>query len=116
MPSVVKPLAIDVTDDESMVAGITRIIEEQGRLDLLVNNAGCGSYGALEDVSMEEARRRFEVNVFGAVRLMQLAFPHMREQRRGRIINITSMGDTCRRIATASASQSEPSSHSHRGR
>ena len=88
----IHPLAMDVTDDASMVAGIGRIIEEQGRLDVLVNNAGYGSYGALEDVSMDEARRQFEVNVFGAARLMQLALPHMREQQNGTIINITSMG------------------------
>ena len=88
----IKPLAMDVTDDDSMIGGITRITEEQGRLDVLVNNAGYGSYGALEDVSMDEARRQFEVNVFGAARLMQLALPHMREQHGGRIINITSMG------------------------
>ncbi|MFC7494269.1 MULTISPECIES: oxidoreductase [unclassified Nocardioides] len=88
----ITPLAMDVTDDDSMAAGIRRIIEEQGRLDVLVNNAGYGSYGALEDVPIEEARRQFEVNVFGAARLMQLALPHMREQQDGTIINVTSMG------------------------
>jgi NAD(P)-dependent dehydrogenase (short-subunit alcohol dehydrogenase family) len=84
--------AMDVTDDASMVAGIGRIIDEQGRIDVLVNNAGYGSYGAVEDVPIEEARRQFEVNVFGLARLIQLATPHMRAQRSGRIINISSIG------------------------
>ena len=69
---------MDVTDDASMVAGIDRIIDEQGRIDLLVNNAGYGSYGAVEDVPIDEARRQFEVNVFGLARLVQLVTPSMR--------------------------------------
>lgn len=84
--------AMDVTDDASMVAGIERIIAEQGRIDVLVNNAGYGSYGAVEEVPLEEARRQFEVNLFGLARLTQLALPHMREQRSGRIVNISSIG------------------------
>jgi NAD(P)-dependent dehydrogenase (short-subunit alcohol dehydrogenase family) len=83
---------MDVTDDASMVAGVERIIADQGRLDVLVNNAGYGSYGAVEDVPIEEARRQFEVNVFGLARLTQLATPHMRVQGSGRIINVSSIG------------------------
>ena len=83
---------MDVTDDASMVAGIDRIVGEHGRIDVLVNNAGYGSYGAVEDVPIEEARRQFEVNVFGLARLVQLVTPHMREQGSGRIINISSIG------------------------
>ncbi len=88
----VHTFAMDVTDDASMVAGVERIIAEQGRLDVLVNNAGYGSYGAVEDVPIEEARRQFEVNVFGLARLVQLVTPHMRARRSGRIINISSIG------------------------
>jgi NAD(P)-dependent dehydrogenase (short-subunit alcohol dehydrogenase family) len=90
--SGIRPLAMDVTDDDSMQSGVKQILAEQGRIDVLVNNAGYGSYGALEDVPLSEARYQFEVNVFGAARLTQLVLPHMREQRSGTIINITSMG------------------------
>jgi len=90
--------AMDVTDDDSMTSGVARIIEEQGRIDVLVNNAGYGSYGAVEDVPIEEARRQFEVNVFGLARLTQLVTPHMRAAarehlaQRPRIVNISSIG------------------------
>ena len=84
---------MDVTDDASMVAGVERVIAERGRIDVLVNNAGYGSYGAVEDVPIDEARRQFEVNVFGLARLTQLVTPHMRgAQGSGRIINISSIG------------------------
>ena len=85
-------VSMDVTDDASMVAGVERIIAEQGRIDALVNNAGYGSYGAVEDVPIDEARRQFEVNIFGLARLAQLVTPHMRTQGSGRIINISTIG------------------------
>jgi NAD(P)-dependent dehydrogenase (short-subunit alcohol dehydrogenase family) len=88
----VQVLAMDVTDDASMQAGIEEMVRRSGRIDVLVNNAGYGSYGAVEDVPLAEGRAQFDVNVFGAVRLIQLAVPHMRSQRSGTIINITSMG------------------------
>lgn len=88
----IRPLAMDVTDEDSMQAGIARILAEAGRIDVLVNNAGYGSYGALEDVPLAEARYQFEVNVFGAARLIQLVLPGMRAQRSGTIVNISSMG------------------------
>ena len=88
----VHTFAMDVTDDASMVAGVERIVAEQGRIDVLVNNAGYGSYGAVEDVPIDEARRQFEVNVFGLARLVQLVTPHMRSRKSGRIINISSIG------------------------
>ncbi len=65
---------------------------QSGRIDVLVNNAGYGSYGALEDVPLDEARRQFEVNVFGLARLCQLVLPTMRAQKSGKIVNITSIG------------------------
>lgn len=84
-------LAMDVTDDKSMTSGIDSIIAETRRIDVLVNNAGYGSYGAIEDVPLDEARRQFEVNLFGLGRLTQLVLPHMRAQKFGTIINISSM-------------------------
>ncbi|MCS7934122.1 oxidoreductase [Pseudomonas aeruginosa] len=85
-------LSMDVTNDASMQAGLNEIITKSARIDVLVNNAGYGSYGAVEDVPLDEARAQFDVNVFGAVRLTQLTLPHMRAQRSGSVINITSMG------------------------
>jgi NAD(P)-dependent dehydrogenase (short-subunit alcohol dehydrogenase family) len=87
-------MAVDVTDDGSMTAAVETVMREAGRIDVLINNAGYGSYGALEDVPPEEARRQFDVNIFGLARLTQLVLPAMRAQRSGRIINISSIGGT----------------------
>jgi short-subunit dehydrogenase len=87
-------LKMDVTDDASMVNGIRHIIDNEGRIDVLVNNAGYGSFGAVEDVPMEEARNQFEVNLFGLARLTQLVLPTMRAQKEGRIINVSSVAGT----------------------
>jgi NAD(P)-dependent dehydrogenase (short-subunit alcohol dehydrogenase family) len=88
----IRTRAIDVTDDESMAALVEAIIAETGRIDVLINNAGYGSYGALEDVPIDEARRQFDVNLFGLARLTQLVLPQMRAQLDGYIVNVSSMG------------------------
>lgn len=87
----VTPLKLDVTDEASMVACVNHILNLEGRIDVLINNAGYGYFGAIENVTMEEARRQMEVNVFGLARLCQLVLPAMREQRSGRIINTASV-------------------------
>ena len=83
---------LDVTDDASMVALVDQVLAEQGRIDVLVNNAGYGSYGAVEDVPLDEGRRQLEVNLFGLARMSQLVTPSMRSVGAGRIVNVSSMG------------------------
>ncbi len=85
-------LKLDVTDDESMVAAAETVLRETGRVNVLVNNAGYGSFGALEDVPIDEARRQLDVNIFGLARMAQLVLPTMRGQRSGKIVNIASVG------------------------
>jgi NAD(P)-dependent dehydrogenase (short-subunit alcohol dehydrogenase family) len=87
-----KVLPLDVTNEASIQSAVQTVLAAEGHIDALVNNAGYGSYGAIEDVPMDEARRQFEVNVFGLARLCQLVLPGMRKQRSGTIVNISSMG------------------------
>ncbi len=87
----VEPVSMDVTDETSMQDGVSMILEKEGRIDILINNAGYGYFGAIENVAPEEARRQIEVNVFGLARLCQLVLPIMRKQHSGRIINISSI-------------------------
>lgn len=91
-PYGVKPLSLDITNEQSLSQAVATLIVSEGRIDVLINNAGYGSYGAVEDVSIDEARQQFEVNLFGMARLTQLVLPYMRAQREGRIINTSSMG------------------------
>ena len=85
------PIKMDVTDEQSMADGVKTIIDAEGRIDVLVNNAGYGYMGAIENVTIAEAKRQLEVNVFGLARLTQLVLPYMRAQKSGRIINTSSV-------------------------
>lgn len=88
----VKPISLDVTLEDSINEAVEHIVAEEGRIDVLVNNAGYGSYGAIEDVSIEEARKQFDVNIFGVAMLTKKVLPHMRAQKSGTIINVASIG------------------------
>ena len=87
----VVPLYLDLTDEASITKIVEEIIENEGRLDVLINNAGYGLYGAVEVVPIEEAKRQFEVNIFGLAKLTQLVLPHMRENKKGKIIMLSSI-------------------------
>lgn len=84
-------LACDVTDDASVSATVSAVLERADRIDLLVNHAGFGMAGAAEETSIEQSHQIFEVNLFGLIRMTQAVLPHMREAGRGRIINISSV-------------------------
>ena len=86
----IRVVQLDVTDDTSVKSAVDHIISEAGRIDLLVNNAGYGLGGALEDLSMEEIKSQFETNLFGLIRVTQVVLPTMRKQRSGRILNVSS--------------------------
>lgn len=88
----ITPIALDVTKDNSIVACVNQIFSETGSIDVLINNAGFGLQGAVEDVPMEDARYQMEVNLFGAVRLTQLVLPKMRQNKYGKIVNVSSVG------------------------
>ncbi|UBU08310.1 oxidoreductase [Nonomuraea gerenzanensis] len=85
-------LALDARRPEDLERAVATVIEEQGRLDVLINNAGTVLHGAAEDIPLDLARDQFEVNVFAPARLIQLALPHMRERRSGTIVNVSSIG------------------------
>jgi short-subunit dehydrogenase len=85
-------LQLDVTDDKSVKDAIKIIAGKQRRIDVVVNNAGYGSTGAVEDFSIDEIKAQFETNFFGVIRVIQYVLPLMREQRNGIIVNISSVG------------------------
>ena len=87
----ITPLSLDVTDEESMQRCVQAVLDKEGRIDVLVNNAGYGWFGAIETTPMEEARRQQDVHVFGLARMCQLVLPAMRRQGSGRIINTASI-------------------------
>ncbi|KAF6245220.1 SDR family oxidoreductase [Nitrosopumilus sp. b2] len=84
-------IELDVDKEESIVAAIKKIMEDTGRLDVLVNNAGYGQFGCTEDVSVEDFRKQFETNFFSVVRIIQEVAPIMRNQKSGIIVNISSV-------------------------
>ncbi len=91
-PYGVHPIALDITDSAQCEEVISKIIAEQGRIDIVFNNAGFGLFGAVEDVPLDKARYQLEVNLFGHARLTQLVSPYMREQHSGKIIMTSSIG------------------------
>jgi NAD(P)-dependent dehydrogenase (short-subunit alcohol dehydrogenase family) len=84
-------LPLDVTQPESVRHAVGRTVERFGRIDVLVNNAGYAVRGAVEEVQVEQAQQMFDTNVFGTMRMIQSVLPHMRRQKSGRIINISSV-------------------------
>lgn len=90
-PELVRGVVLDVQKQDTIDQAAAKINDEFGRLDVLVNNAGYGTLGPIEETSEEEMQRQFDVNVFGCVRMMKLALPFMRKQRSGHILNITSI-------------------------
>jgi len=85
-------IRLDVTDDQSVRNAVNQIIDKEGRIDILINNAGIGSIGAVEKTSVLDIKKSFEVNFFGVIRVCQAVLPHMRKQKYGKIINMSTLG------------------------
>jgi NAD(P)-dependent dehydrogenase (short-subunit alcohol dehydrogenase family) len=84
---------MDIRDASSVTKGVSHILKKEGRIDVVVNNAGIATAGAIEEVAMKEVQNQFETNFFGAMRVCQAVLPQMRNQKSGCIINISSIGD-----------------------
>ena len=104
----ITPLALDVTDPPSIGEAVQAVLRAARRIDALVNNAGYGQYGAVEDVSLEEWRAQFEVNVFGALAVLRAVLPAMREARGGTVVNVSSVAG---RVAVPFAGAYSASKH-----
>lgn len=85
-------IKMDILKDRNIDDVVNQIINEQNRIDILINNAGYGLWGAVETISIDEAKRQFDVNIFGLAYLTKKIIPFMREQKSGKIINMSSMG------------------------
>jgi NAD(P)-dependent dehydrogenase (short-subunit alcohol dehydrogenase family) len=88
----IQAIELDVSNDKSVKDAINRVLSENKRIDVVVNNAGYALVGSFEDLSMDEIKSQFETNFFGAIRVIQAILPSMRNQRNGRIVNLSSMG------------------------
>lgn len=104
----ITPLALDVTDPPSIGEAVEKVLRAADRIDALVNNAGYGQYGAVEDVSPDEWRAQFEVNVFGALAVLRAVLPAMREARGGTVVNVSSVAG---RVAVPFAGAYSASKH-----
>ena len=91
-PGRAHAVVLDVTDSAAIEPALARALRKVGRIDVLVNNAGYGHEGTMEESGLDDIRRQFDVNVFGAVAMTKAVLPAMRERRSGHIVNITSMG------------------------
>ena len=86
------PLEVDIQSEESIATAVAKAIQYFGQIDFLVNNAGYGSLGAIEEIDDAEVQRQFDSNVFGPLRVIRAVLPHLRVRKSGHIINVTSIG------------------------
>lgn len=91
-PDGVRMLALDVTDDDQVRDAVAKVLEDEGRIDVLINNAGISVAGAIEDTSIEEVKLQIDTNFFGTVRMAKAVLAPMRAQKSGLIVNISSLG------------------------